>query len=70
MYLLNRRRTGIDIFNRIKFTFHYVSIKSEYSLELGAGQNTFTFHYVSIKSWTEKKEGCDSFGIYIPLCIY
>ena len=51
------------------FTFHYVSIKSCLVLTRLQAFFKFTFHYVSIKS-PEAGEGCDSFGIYIPLCIY
>ena len=49
MYLLN---LGVESMNLelIKFTFHYVSIKSA---DKDTSKNTatrFTFHYVSIKS--------------------
>ena len=38
-----------------KFTFHYVSIKSELGHRGVGGSRKFTFHYVSIKSGTQHK---------------
>ena len=69
MYLLNRVRLRKDV-GYDQFTFHYVSIKSEYVIMKIADITTFTFHYVSIKSY--KGQDCVILDdlIYIPLCIY
>ena len=49
MYLLNR--AGIwGTVQRAWFTFHYVSIKSRWTLSAKYTLKSFTFHYVSIKS--------------------
>ena len=39
----------------IKFTFHYVSIKTQGVIEPNIDFATFTFHYVSIKTAMTKK---------------
>ena len=49
MYLLNLL-TPFSLTWSIKFTFHYVSIKSVMRDEVGKFLALFTFHYVSIKS--------------------
>ena len=50
MYLLNRGASGAEVFYSVKFTFHYVSIKSDLRTTSGIRLEQFTFHYVSIKS--------------------
>ena len=50
MYLLNPAEQGDKITYELKFTFHYVSIKSQGVIEPNIDFATFTFHYVSIKS--------------------
>ena len=51
MYLLNP--VGLPTIPNItvSFTFHYVSIKSMFSVGMPIAIILFTFHYVSIKSW-------------------
>ena len=49
MYLLNPDAI-ISNHIRLIFTFHYVSIKSEYRFNNHLSAKEFTFHYVSIKS--------------------
>ena len=50
MYLLNHIRAGAGTNYKVKFTFHYVSIKSNVTGGNGGNGGSFTFHYVSIKS--------------------
>ena len=69
MYLLNPSG-GEDMLDDYKFTFHYVSIKSDSSvIKVGIGLK-FTFHYVSIKSFISYYLNLRPNVIYIPLCIY
>ena len=49
MYLLNLK-SFTHIYDVVLFTFHYVSIKSDFEAVTTAVGNVFTFHYVSIKS--------------------
>ena len=49
MYLLNRDALGMAT-GAIRFTFHYVSIKSMLGSDGMPTVSVFTFHYVSIKS--------------------
>ncbi len=50
MYLLNREITTYYVVVLSKFTFHYVSIKSDDGVDEKTIIEEFTFHYVSIKS--------------------
>ena len=50
MYLLNLPYSEWSKAGAQKFTFHYVSIKSPYSVLAVSRYIAFTFHYVSIKS--------------------
>ena len=68
MYLLNRKPKMLYLIH-IKFTFHYVSIKSQKKGEISDALIEFTFHYVSIKSYYIHYSFWKEF-IYIPLCIY
>ena len=52
MYLLNPKAVEKENVSLDKFTFHYVSIKSEINAFHTASTRSFTFHYVSIKSKT------------------
>ena len=52
MYLLNLRSGTESNVRAYEFTFHYVSIKSEYNPQISLTVAEFTFHYVSIKSQT------------------
>ena len=54
MSLLNPVSRKVETRVWIKFTFHYVSIKSQGVIEPNIDFATFTFHYVSIKSITNR----------------
>ena len=54
MYLLNHIRAGAGTNYKVKFTFHYVSIKSNVTGGNGGNGGSFTFHYVSIKSKNDR----------------
>ena len=70
MYLLNREFGHRGVGGSRKFTFHYVSIKSNAERSTMCRSPSFTFHYVSIKSCSDYfRDGCEDY-IYIPLCIY
>ena len=68
MYLLNLK-SFTHIYDVVLFTFHYVSIKSDFEAVTTAVGNVFTFHYVSIKSHQAGYSQLTE-AIYIPLCIY
>ena len=53
----------------LTFTFHYVSISTDYYTEFWLDVPTFTFHYVSISTQFDSNDNWD-ICIYIPLCIY
>ena len=50
MYLLNHK-TQAPTTPPKRFTFHYVSIKSDTGTDIETVTQRFTFHYVSIKSY-------------------
>ena len=50
MYLLNPNIPLVKCAENLRFTFHYVSIKSVTQNGDVTNTNRFTFHYVSIKS--------------------
>ena len=52
------------------FTFHYVSISTDYTLVYTNDKNLFTFHYVSISTLQSSMIDNNVSLIYIPLCIY
>ena len=54
MYLLNHKIINAVAHEVIRFTFHYVSIKSVIFCVAVVGAGAFTFHYVSIKSNIKK----------------
>ena len=62
--------TGKEMTAFLRFTFHYVSIKSAGTVFDLNNQTTFTFHYVSIKSKLDELYYGIVKLIYIPLCIY
>ena len=53
----------------MRFTFHYVSIKTNYFMRYGWHALSFTFHYVSINTRIIREE-TESVLLYIPLCFY
>ena len=50
MYLLKRATPAVKTTPFSNFTFHYVSIKTNFSLTSCFHLSRFTFHYVSIKT--------------------
>ena len=63
MYLLNPEQ-GDKITYELKFTFHYVSIKSLDCSNWCRCDHRFTFHYVSIKSSVEQLEVKDDINLH------
>ena len=69
MYLLNPQVEPAQNLIRVKFTFHYVSIKSSASQTSESVIFIFTFHYVSIKSLQPNVIGTPV-GVYLHSTMY
>ena len=70
MSLLKRGFDNQGVMNKLKFTFHYVTIKTKSRLLKANPLMIFTFHYVTIKTVFSLPNPPCKEKIYIPLCHY
>ena len=70
MFLLRRLENFGDKKTLNKFTFQYVSIKTNRERVFIIGHLRFTFQYVSIKTPLADVKPVKQAYIYIPICFY
>ncbi len=70
MFLLHRGIKNAPNRGISSFTFHYVSITSQWAENVIVFPLKFTFHYVSITSALVTHKSHTKRYIYIPLCFY